>query len=148
MSVREQVLNMILSEIQAKYPPVNPQIKKSDVSERRRSKRAQIRIPAICQLEGVNTFHHLVDLSEGGVAIESSAPPVVGGRVYVSLDMSAFSINDSVRAIGQVVWRKLPATNSRGVFGVAFFGLQPDARDQIARTVCSACEQQEARFAT
>jgi len=104
----------------------------SPVKMRSAERRSNLRIPAEfgidCVCSGRTSSMTTIDLSNGGLSIESFSPPIVGERAYMYLNFPGVRGAPVPRVIGQVVWSKRSVGGAPGRFGVSFFAVQAEAR--------------------
>ncbi len=99
------------------------------VTERRHSTRLAVHSPAYASLNGSSAkkssdLSEILDVSEGGVSIQTASPLEVGRNLNLSLDLS--ETETKINAAGQVVW-----SNNSGRAGIHFTKLPSHALRQL-----------------
>lgn len=113
---------------------------------RRRGVRQKVHSPAYASLNGSASgqmldLSEIVDISEGGMAIQTSSPLQVQRSVNLCLDLTA--TNACIRTTGEVVW-----ANQSGRVGIRFPQMPDDSLRQLKEwlflNVMVACLNQQA----
>src|SRR5271166_3053823 len=98
--------------------------------DRRRRVRHRIHIPAYVTLRaetaGAPDWSEIVDLSEEGMAIQSSSPLQVGDNNDFCLDLS--ETGAAVRALGKVIW-----SEPSGRAGIYFPAISPESQQDLKK---------------
>ena len=97
------------------------------VREKRRYFRHPVRVPVSAKGDSGRTFEgETVNISEGGMALQSASVPAVGEKLSLRLQLP--QTNSYLNFYGEVCWN-----NAQGIAGIEFAELGREVRDELNR---------------
>ncbi len=103
----------------------------------RASERIHIRIPVYVHTENSIYMDYSVDISEGGIGVESLEPLEKGKRVNLTL---YFSHDNQLKTDAEVAWSAKENINK--TVGFCFKDLSPDTKDQLINLILTSKNRQ------
>lgn len=104
--------------------------------ERRRNRRFDVEIKVDYQTRDIFTSNYVMNLSKGGVFIQSDSPHPIGTEIHLTFTLP--ELNTTIQVNGEVAWTYDIQRGTSAILpgmGIRFIDLSPEDKKQLEATI-------------